>query len=233
MARAIVTGASSGIGEAVAKKLISIGYTVEGIGRNFKKNISFTKHICDLQNAKEIEKLSYKLLKSGEIDLLINCAGLGYFMPHEELSLTQISELLHVNLHAPILLTNLLLRSLKKTHGTIINITSIEAIKTSRNSALYSASKAGLRHFSQTLFEEVRKSGVNVVSINPDMTKTPFFNSQRFEPEDSELTHILPETVANSIEYILNLPNGTVINDLTIRPQKVGIKKKINNRGVI
>jgi len=233
MARAVVTGASSGIGEAIANKLISMDYIVEGVGRNFKENIPFKKHICDLRNAKEIEKLSYVLLQEGGVDLLVNCAGLGYFMPHEELNITQISELLHVNLHAPIILTNLLLRSLKKTDGTIINITSIEAIKTSRNSALYSASKAGLRHFSQTLFEELRKSGVSVVSINPDMTKTPFFDSQRFEPEDSELTRMLPETVADSIEYILNLPNGTVISDLTIRPQKVGIKKKINNKRVI
>jgi len=226
MARAVVTGASSGIGEAIANRLTSMGYLVEGIGQNFKNSVSFKKHICDLRNTKEIEKLSTELLKSGEIDLLINCAGLGYFMPHEELSITQISELLHVNLHAPIILTNLFLRSLKNRAGTIINITSIEAIKTSRNSALYSASKAGLRHFSQTLFEEVRKSGVKVVSINPDMTKTPFFNSQRFEPEDSELAHILPETISDSVEYILNLPTGSVITDLTIRPQKVGIKKK-------
>jgi len=226
MARAVVTGASSGIGEAIANRLTSIGYLVEGIGQNFKESVSFKKHICDLRNAKEIEKLSYELLKSGEVDLLVNCAGIGYFMPHEELNITQISELLHVNLHAPIILTNLLLRSLKDKTGTIINITSIEAIKTSRHSALYSASKAGLRHFSQTLFEEVRKSGVKVISINPDMTKTPFFDSQRFEPEDSELTQLLPQTISDSVEYILNLPDGSVVTDLTIRPQKVGIKKK-------
>ena len=226
MARAIVTGASSGIGEAIANRLLSLGYIVEAVGRNFKDDVNFKKHICDLRDSNQIENLTNVLLESGEFDLLINCAGLGYFMPHEELNLTQIDDLLHVNLHAPIILSNLLLRSLKKTRGTIINITSIEAIKTSRHSALYSASKAGLRHFSQTLFEDVRKSGVKVISINPDMTKTPFFDSQRFEPEDTELTQLLPQTIADSIEYILNLPNGSVLTDLTIRPQKVGIKKK-------
>ena len=226
MARAVVTGASSGIGEAIAHKLVSLGYTVEGVGREFKSDATFNKHICDLQNIKEIEQLTKTLLKNGEIDLLINSAGLGYFMPHEELKSSQISELLSVNLQAPILLSNLLLRSLKNTKGTIINITSIEAIKTSRHSALYSASKAGLRHFSLTLFEEVRKNGVQVVSLNPDMTQTPFFDKQRFEPEDSELTRLLPQTIADSVEYILNLPNGTVVSDLTVRPQKVGIKKK-------
>jgi len=227
MARAVVTGASSGIGEAIAYKLYELGYTVEGVGRKFSTNVPYNTHICNLENSIEIEKLCERLLDEGECDLLINSAGLGYFMPHEELSVTQITQLLRINLEAPILLSNLLLRSLKKTGGIIINISSIEAIKTSRHSALYAASKSGLRHFSLTLFEEVRKSGVQVVSINPDMTQTPFFDKQRFEPEDSELTRLLPHTIADSVAYILDLPKGTVVSDLTVRPQKVGIIKKV------
>ncbi|HIC45056.1 MAG TPA: SDR family NAD(P)-dependent oxidoreductase, partial [Sulfurimonas sp.] len=80
-----------------------------------------------------------------DINLLINSAGLGYFEPHEELSVSKI-----------------------------INISSIEALKASKFSAAYSASKAGLHHFGNSLFEEVRKAGVNIISIHPDMTQTPF-----------------------------------------------------------
>jgi hypothetical protein len=73
-------------------------------------------------------------------------------------SIAKIEELIAVNLKAPIILSNLCLRSLKKTKGNIINITSVEATKHSKFSALYTATKSGLRDFSLSLFEELRKS---------------------------------------------------------------------------
>ncbi|MEA2049229.1 MAG: SDR family oxidoreductase [Campylobacterota bacterium] len=208
---AIVTGYSSGIGEAISNKLESNGYKV----------IKLNSRLDDL---KSLEVEVKELLKNNDIDLLVNCAGVGIFQPHEEINISKIKELIDVNLTAPIVLSNLLLRSLKKTQGDIINITSIEATKHSKFSALYTATKSGLRDFGLCLFEELRKSGVAITSINPDLTKTNFFDDLQFEPSNKEQTYLLPETIANTVMDILNT-NG-VITDLTIRAQKFDIKKK-------
>ena len=211
MKNAIVTGYSSGIGKAICDELIENNYNIIQISSR-------------LEDIKELELEVKTLLKENDIDLLVNCAGVGIFQPHEEISINKIKELIDINLTAPIILTNLLLRSLKKTKGNIINISSVEATKHSKFSALYTATKSGLRDFSLTLFEELRKSGVGVTTINPDLTKTNFFDDLQFEPSNKEETYLLPETIAKTVIDVLNI-NG-VITDLTVRPQKFDIKKK-------
>ena len=215
---ALVTGSSSGIGKAICEQLISHDYKVYGISRHSGEII------CDLQDSKALHVKIKELLKTTDIDLLINCAGLGVFEPHEEISLEKIEELIDVNLKAPIVLTNLCLRSLKKTKGHIINIASVEATKHSKFSALYTATKSGLRDFSLSLFEELRRSGVRVTSINPDMTKTAFFDKLNFEPSSKEDCHINPQDIAQAVIQIIHSP--FVTTDITIRPQKLEITKK-------
>ena len=209
--KAVVTGYSSGIGQAISMLLEENDYEIIRLKSR-------------LENIKFLENEIKDILKHSDIDVLINCAGLGVFTPHEEISMSKIKELIDVNLTAPIILSNLLLRSLKKTQGHIINITSIEATKHSKFSALYTATKSGLRDSGLCLFEEVRKSGVKVTSINPDITKTDFFEELQFEPASNEQSFLLPQSIAKSVLDILNF-NG-VITDITLRPLKFAIKKK-------
>ena len=211
MKKAIVTGYSSGIGKAICEFLLNDNYEL-------------IKLESRLDNLDILEKEVKVILQNNDIDLLVNCAGQGVFQPHEEISLKQIKELIDVNLTAPIVLSKLLLRSLKKTEGNIINISSVEATRHSKFSALYTATKSGLRDFGLTLFEELRKSGVGVTTINPDLTVTNFFDDLQFEPSLKENTHLLPETIAQVVIDVLHT-NG-VITDLTVRPQKFEIKKK-------
>ncbi len=215
---ALVTGSSSGIGKAICESLRENGFKVYGISRKEGEVI------CDLQDSVVLEKKVKELLKKIDIDLLINCAGVGVFKPHEELSVKKVQELIDVNLKAPILLCNLCLRSLKKTKGHIINISSIEATKHSKFSALYTATKSGLRDFSLSLFEELRKSGVRVTSINPDITKTAFFDNLKFEPSNEEQSYMKPDDIAREILNIIQSP--FVVTDITIRAQKFAIKKR-------
>ena len=208
---AIVTGYSSGIGKAISKQLE-------------ENNFNIIKLNSRLEDINSLEKEIKSILKTNDIDLLVNCAGLGVFEPHEEIKLSKIKEIIDINLTAPIVLANLLLRSLKKTKGYIINITSIEALKHSKFSALYTATKSGLRDFSLSLFEEVRKSGVKVTSINPDITLTNFFDELKFKPSIKENTYLEGITIAKTVIDILNI-NG-VITDITIRPQKFELQRK-------
>jgi len=208
---AIVTGARGGIGKEICKELENNSYKVYSL-------------VSRLEDLVSLEKEVENILKTTDIDLLVNCAGVGLFQPHEEISINKIKELIDVNLTAPIVLSNLTLRSLKKTKGHIINITSIEATRHSKFSALYTATKSGLRDFGLSLFEEVRKSGVKVTSINPDITKTAFFDNLQFEPSTKEDTYLMPQTVAKTVMQILQT-NG-VITDICIRPQRFEIRKK-------
>ncbi len=215
---ALITGASSGIGKATCDELRQNGYIVFGIS---KKDGEI---LCDLQDTTLLKTKIQTLLKTTDIDVLINCAGLGIFKPHEEISMKKIEELIDINLKAPIILTNLCLRSLKKTKGHIVNISSIEATRNSKFSALYSATKSGLRDFSLCLFEELRKSGVRVTNINPDITKTAFFDNLGFEPTDDKQSYLSPKDIAKEIYNIINSP--FVITDITLRAQKFAINKK-------
>lgn len=229
MKNAVVTGATSGIGLAVTEKLIEMGYTVYGIGRNFAKaasNEKFKKIVCDLTRVFDIEKTVKEIKKEGEIELLINCAGVGYFGPHEEININKIHNMITLNLEAPLVLTQLFLRELKKKRGTIINISSITAKKSSTYGCAYSATKAGLSHFSKGLFDEVRKTGVKIITIHPDITKTSFYDHLDFCQGDDENSYITPECVAGAIEMVLSQREGTVVTDITLQPQRHLINKK-------
>ncbi len=216
---ALVTGSSSGIGKEICSALKENGYEVYGVSRNEGEII------CDLKDTKSLQTKIKEFLKTTDIDLLVNCAGVGVFAPHEELKLEQIETLIDVNLKAPIILTNLCLRSLKKTQGHIINVASIEATRHSKFSALYTATKSGLRDFSLALFEELRQADVRITNISPDITKSNFFDKLQFEPAYTKKdTYLLPENIAKTVIHVVQ--SEFVVTDITVRAQKFEIVKK-------
>lgn len=228
---ALVTGATSGIGYEISKKLLDTGYIVYGVGRDFSKisisNGNFHKIECDLSKLNNLEKMLYSL-KNINFDLIINSAGLAYFSPHEEMSISKIKNMISVNLQAPLIIVQYFLRTLKENKGTIINISSVTAKKESPFAAVYSATKAGLSHFGYSLFEEVRKYGVKVVNIHPDMTKTNFYNKAFFDCNDDQNSYINVSDLSSALDFILTQNSNITITDLTIKPQKHLIKKKGN-----
>lgn len=209
--KVLITGSNSGIGAAISDTLKADGFTI----------IPF---VSRLENLLDVEKEANKISKSDDINLLIHCAGFGLFSPLEDLKADQIQKLILVNLTAPMIITSIFLKNLKKNRGHIITISSIEALKHSKFSSVYTASKAGLRAFSLTLFEEVRKSGVKVTNINPDITKTPFFDNLHFEPSKHKDTYLLPHEIAKVVQDIVNFRSN--ISEITLRPQRFEISKK-------
>ncbi len=226
---AVVTGASSGIGEAISLRLLKLGYGVIGLSRNITKNkfsnANFTQMKVDLSNEKETSS-ACESLKKNNIDILINCAGIGKFEPHEELNPHTIREMVFLNLTTPMLLTNALLKNLKKNDGYLININSIEALRASKFAGVYSATKAGLKAFGDSLFEETRKSNLSITNINPDMTQTNFYEKLRFDVSDKENEKLLSSDIADIIEHILSMRKGAVVTEYTVRSLNFGISKK-------
>lgn len=233
MKKVIVTGASSGIGEAIASALVSAGHEVYGIGRKYDKssrlleNPLFYPHVCDLKRHTDVEK-EIKLIKeeADGIDILVNCAGAGYFGPHEQINPDRLHEMVAVNVEAPIIIAGLLLRDMKKKGGMIINISSVTAKKTNIYGCAYGATKAALTSFGESLFDETRKYGVKVVNIHPDMTASHFYRNADFTACDEEDFRLEPEEIADCVMDVINMREGAVITDITIKPQKHGIKRE-------
>ena len=225
---ALVTGASSGIGRAVSEALLQEGYEVYGIGRNFPDDTAPGVHrlAYDLRDVAGLPAY-LKAGLPGKLSLLANCAGVAFFGPHETLSPAEIHEMVTVNTEVPILLSGLFLRDLKETGGAILNISSITA-KQSDNThgCAYGATKAALTNFSLSLFAEIRKSGVRVITIHPDLTDTALYRNADFRPAEDPDCVLSPEEVAEAALFALKVREGMAVNDITLRPQRNRIVRK-------
>lgn len=225
----VLTGASSGIGRAIARRLLECGYKVYGVGRDFGEEIwphGFHKLIIDMKNTGSFYDQIRGLLKRENICGLINNAGAAYYGLHETLNPAKIHEMVTVNLEIPMVLSQLALRDLKKNRGHIINISSVTAKQTNPHGCAYGATKAGLSSFSASLFDENRKYGVHVCTIHPDMVKTNLYRNADFCQGEDEMSYLTPQQVADAVMYVLSVPESMSVTDITLRPQKHQIRRK-------
>jgi NADP-dependent 3-hydroxy acid dehydrogenase YdfG len=228
----LVTGASSGIGRAIARNLLQQGHHVLGASRDCGKFVrqmdTFSPVQLDLSRLNELPQKIRELEQAfPEIDAVVFCAGRGQFGSVEEFSYTQIEALMTLNFTSQAYLVKALLPALKrKEHSDLIFIGSEAALKGSRKGALYCASKFALRGFTQALREECGKSNVRVCLINPGMVKTAFFETLSFEPGDDDSHFIEPEDVAEAASYVLNSRAQTVIDEINLSPLNKVVKFK-------
>lgn len=234
---ALVTGVSSGIGKSILLTLLKQGCHVHGVVKTEKRKKELgtelnallspdeseraVLHICDLRDVSAMETLA-RTLHTAKIhpDILILNAGVGLYGPHEELSPAGIAELAAVNFTSPLVLANLFLRGLKAASGHILFISSVTASKTNNtHGCAYGATKAGISNFAKSLFEEVRKYGVRVTVLAPDMTRTGLYRNAPFcacEKDDASLS---PEDVAAYALFALTAREGLNLTELTMQPQ--------------
>lgn len=230
MKHALVTGASSGIGRKISEALVQDGFEVWGIGRTFQKQAEtslFHPRVCDLRDTDRLLQLTDSIRQAHPLDVVVCCAGVAYYGLHEEVAPARIQEILRVNLESPMILTQHLLRDMKKTQGTIIYISSVTAHLSGAHAAAYAASKAGLSSFAGSIFDEARKWGVRVITIEPDMTETDLYRNADFTTGEEETSRLLPEDVADAVLFALHQPARSVIRTLTIRPQIQRIRRKV------
>ena len=230
MQQALVSGSTKGIGKSVTKMLLKLGYEVVGLSRQepAQKPKGYTHIEVDLSKEKELFKVAEQL-KNRHFDVVVNNAGFGMFRPHEELSGSQIYSMVMLNLTAPLILAKATLPSLKKRGGYLFNITSIEAVRSSKFSASYSATKSGLKAFGDVLFEESRKTDLHVCNIIPDMTETNFFDNLGFGVTDKTSQKLFAQDIADAIEHILGLRDGIVVQNYMVRSLHFGIAKGKQN----
>lgn len=232
---AIVTGASSGIGLAISRMLLGLGVTVYGIGRDFSRpealelinnDGNFSPIEMDLMDTDLLCRTVKDILSESGISILVNNAGVGYYGLHEELNPKKIQEMVRINLEVPMILTQQLLRELKKNSGYIFNISSVTAGKSNTHGCAYGATKAGLTSFGKSLFDEARKYGVKVITIHPDMTQTELYRNADFCEGVEEEAYLVPKEVADAVKYVLEQRDGMVVSEMTLQPQIHRIRKK-------
>ena len=221
---ALVTGASSGIGEAIATRLAAAGATVIIVYRSHpaaaKKTVADIKASggaamavrADMAKEREIKSLFARVLKkTGPLDILINSAGMENKRPFLTMPVKDWDQVMSVNLRAVFLCSQLAAQSMvKKNRGVIINISSVHAVLPWAGYAHYCASKGGLEMLMKTMALELAGKGVRVNNVAPGAIATPINNSwlhdaakRRRELKRIPLHRIgRPEEVAGAVLYL-------------------------------
>lgn len=220
----VVTGASSGIGKAIAEQLLDDGHSVIGIARDFSKfkpdNDRFYPQVIDLAKLNALPAQLTTLIKAfPAIDGLVCNAGRGQFGSLEEFSYAQIQALMDLNFTSQAYVTRAILPLLKQhKRGDIIFMGSEAALKGSRKGSLYCASKFALRGFTQALREECNRNQIRVSLINPGMVKSEFYNELNFGPGKQAGQHILPTDIAQLVSFLIHSRPGTVMDEINLSP---------------
>lgn len=232
----LVSGATSGIGAAISRRLLADGHSVIGIGRDFTK-VDFPKSrfipvVLDLAALAALpERLSELSRAHPSLDALVLNAGRGEFGGLEELSYDQIRTLIELNFTHHAFVVRTFLPSFKRRRqGDLIFIGSEAAQAGRRQGSIYCASKFALRGFAQALREECARSGVRVSSIHPGMVRSPFFAGLDFAPGDAPENALEPEEVAAAVAFVLAQRDGAVVDEIHLSPLKKVIEKRRPNR---
>ena len=183
---ALVTGASSGIGEATAQRLATAGYKVYGTSRRVRTGQRpFAMLALDVTSDASVEAAVSELMRlEGRIDLLVNNAGFGVAPAGaEESSLDQARAIFDTNFFGIVRMTRAVVPYMRRQgSGRIINIGSVLGFLPMPYGALYAATKDAIEGYSESLDHELRTRGVRVSVIEPAYTKTPF-DANLLEPD--------------------------------------------------
>ena len=184
---ALVTGASSGIGQATAELLANAGYTVYGTSRlgGHARGRSFQMLSLDVTSDESVDAAVQQLMqREGRIDLLVNNAGFGVAPAGaEESTIKQAQSIFDTNFFGVVRMTRAVLPHMRKQGaGRIINIGSVLGLLPMPYGALYAATKHAIEGYSESLDHELRTRGIRVCVIEPAYTKTPF-DANFLEPD--------------------------------------------------
>jgi short-subunit dehydrogenase len=229
---AVITGASSGIGKAVASSLARLGARVCLVARDGARLGSVCTELaheagavtafpCDLASPAEVERLAASLRTSYDgIDLLVHSAGTFQRASLADVPTDEAAEVMQVNLLAPMDLNRRMLPALRKSRGQVVFINSTIVSGVRAGWGAYAASKQGLKAIADALRDEVNPDGIRVLSIYVGRTATPMqkeilaMEGRAWEPEKL----LQPEDVASALVSCISLPRTAEVTELWIRP---------------
>lgn len=231
LGRVLITGASSGIGEASAIAFAKAGFDVALVARSQKKlavlarslsalGVKAQSFVIDLADLDQVKaKITQVVDAFGPIDVLLNSAGMGYTGRLGAMPLTDWQQVIGLNVTSVFQVVQAVLPGMRQRgEGLIINIASIAAQQSFPDWGAYSVSKAALVALSGTITAEESQHGIRVVSLSPGAVNTPIWESDTVNASFDKSAMLSPETVAQTILHTVLLPPEAVISNLTITP---------------
>ncbi|MFQ6110899.1 MAG: SDR family oxidoreductase [Nitrospinota bacterium] len=223
---ALITGASSGIGKAIAERFAEEGASLALVARRAAplralslalkpaRTLAFPLDVSDeVAVGTLVEEATRRL---GGLHILVNAAGGPLFKRLDSMSLTEWETLMAVHLRGLFLCCRAALPYLTRQGGDIVNISSAAALRGYPRSSAYSAAKAGVLGFSKALAAELKPRGVRVTALSLGSVDTPFFDrAPKPLPRDKMLR---PEEVAELALFIVSQPRGVEIEELKALP---------------
>ena len=226
---ALITGASRGIGLAIARRLGQMGARTSICGRDPARLEQAAGHLrgegietlaiaADVSCAAHVSTLVQKTQQElGPIDILVNNAGTGVFGPFQEFGEADWDTVLDTNLKSVFLVSRAVApEMIRRQSGYIINISSLAGKNTFANGAIYCASKWGLMGLSGCMAEELRGHGVRVSTICPGSVATEFPG----QGHKKAAKILQPEDIAHAVETLVTQAPGSFISEVHIRPTR-------------
>ncbi|CAA3832055.1 Short-chain alcohol dehydrogenase [Staphylococcus aureus] len=222
---AVVTGAGSGIGEAIATLLHEEGAKVVLAGRNKEKLQNVANQLSqdsvkvvptDVTNKEEVDEL-IKIAQQtfGGLDIVINSAGQMLSSKITDYQVDEWDSMIDVNIKGTLYTAQAALPTmLEQSSGHLINIASISGFEVTKSSTIYSATKAAVHTITQGLEKELAKTGVKVTSFSPGMVDTAI--TAAYNPTDRK--KLEPQDIAEAVLYTLTQPKHVNVNEITVRP---------------
>ncbi|MDR8630722.1 SDR family oxidoreductase [Staphylococcus aureus] len=222
---AVVTGAGSGIGEAIATLLHEEGAKVILAGRNKDKLQNVANQLAqdsvkvvptDVTKKEEVDEL-IKIAQQtfGGLDIVINSAGQMLSSKITDYQVDEWDSMIDANIKGTLYTAQAALPTmLEQSSGHLINIASISGFEVTKSSTIYSATKAAVHTITQGLEKELAKTGVKVTSISPGMVDTAI--TAAYNPTDRK--KLGPQDIAEAVLYALTQPKHVNVNEITVRP---------------
>lgn len=222
---AVVTGAGSGIGEAIATLLHEEGAKVVLAGRNKDKLQNVANQLAqdsvkvvptDVTKKEEVDELIKMAQQTfGGLDIVINSAGQMLSSKITDYQVDEWDSMIDVNIKGTLYTAKAALPTmLEQSSGHLINIASISGFEVTKSSTIYSATKAAVHTITQGLEKELAKTGVKVTSISPGMVDTAI--TATYNPTNRK--KLEPQDIAEAVLYALTQPKHVNVNEITVRP---------------
>lgn len=228
--RALITGASRGIGKATALAFAKAGIDLVLVSRSQQALDETAAEIkplgvdvqlfpVDLAAVEQVKTQIEQIVNQFPIDILVNNAGMAYTGDLITIPLADWQQVMALNLTSAFQCIQAVLPAMRaRQQGTIINVASIAGYQAFPGWGAYNVSKAGLIALSKTLAAEERAHGIRVVTLCPGSVNTPLWDTETVQADFDRSRMLTPETVAQSILHTALVPPGAVIEELTVMP---------------
>ena len=224
----LISGATRGIGKAIAEKLASKNHKLHLIARNISdleslkakldnETVQHKTFSFDLSDIDTVNKELIELIEVDQFDVIVNNLGIFETNPADQIEIEALKKLMDLNLYSAINLTNLFISQLKKKEqGTIINIGSVMSHLAAPFAANYSITKHAFKGWNDSLREELRQSGIKVCAILPGAVNTSSWDGIEVNRDSM----IQPEDIAELVETVLSMNYNTMVDEIKVSPLK-------------